>query len=464
MKAAPIETAISYCEDNTIEHFTIASPQYDNVRLVYNRMHDLRPALIVRTINHNHLRNLLAIVANTNIDIAIRGGGHHIAGFSSCNDGIVFDFSPFNSIEINEKFEITVEPGARLRDVDEFLSSHLRSLPTGTVSDTGIAGLTLGGGIGWQIGTLGLTCDNLISAEVLTANGEVIIATESKNSELLWALRGGGGNFGIVLKFTYRTFPLPKFTVGTAEVDSSHFRSTLQTLCAYLSNHCPQELTVAPVFLASPDSKEVRLLIDFCITETDRTSADTLRELQEVIGDAHYTIQEDADFVDWQSITDHLFLPPKRGYWKCQYFNQLSLETIDLLISHIQSNPSNLKCSILLEHLHGEVFRKPELPGAFPMRDKTFGVLFSARWDDPVSDEAGSTWVRSGFYALPKDEKESYAYSNYTFEEDGKHAAVYDSRSELATKLREIKTKYDPENIFHRNHNIEPLETNLSGG
>ena len=218
------------------ENVTVVLPgdhAYEACRKLYNRMHDLYPAMIFQTMNVSALKEIISYGAQHDIELAIRGGGHHIAGFGSTQGGILIDFSPFTDIKIDaEKGLARILPGARLRDVDNALCPKGYVIPTGTVSDTGIAGLTLGGGIGWLVGSLGFTCENLIGADLLLANGMVVRAEDPEHAELLWALRGGGGNFGIVLEFRFRLSPLPTVYCGTFDVfDEAEIYTQLTGTC-----------------------------------------------------------------------------------------------------------------------------------------------------------------------------------------------------------------------------------------
>lgn len=421
--------------------------RYETARLIYNRFHDLHPAALVRTKDAPSVAEMLRFAIDQGVPIAIRGGGHHIAGFGSCEGGVVLDFSPFREVTIDSSTGIVeVEPGARLGDVDHRLNPHGLVLPTGTVSETGIAGLTLGGGIGWLVGYYGLTCDQLVGADVILANGEQVRAEDPDHADLLWALRGGGGNFGVVTRLRYQPRVLPTCITGSAVVSLQHAAATLERTLAFLENSCPRELTVAPVLYRSSTGEPI-LSVDFCLAGADEQ---ILHSLEGAVGLASWSIHRNADYIAWQSAFDGLFQPPMRGYWKSWYGSRLTRADIGALVDTFACAPTG-KSAILIEHLHGAFNDTGIDTSSFPLRWARFGVLLSARWPDSAQDNIAINWVQESFSRLdPKGT--SGAYSNYTASDDPR--AIQTFGSELATRLRTIKSHYDPQNVFRRNHNL----------
>jgi len=339
-----------------------------------------------------------------------------------------------------------VEPGARLADIDNALCPLKLVIPTGTVSETGVAGLTLGGGIGWLLGRYGLTCDQLIGADVVLADGRLIKAECPEHSELLWALRGGGGNFGVVTRFRYRTNFLPSCIVGSCILPLKNAASTLERLVVYLDNSCPRQLTVAAT-LTRDHTNRPTLSIDFCLSNSDEI---TLNELLKAIGHAQRFIQKNAHFPSWQRAFDHVFQPPMRGYWKAKYGRRLTRIEIDAIVLAFESAPA-IQASILIEHLHGAFADTDSRTSSFPLRWARFGILFSARWKHALDDRQAIAWVQDSL-ALLDPSSTSATYSNYAFDDDAR--ALGSFPAQLAERLREVKTAYDPYNLFRRNHNI----------
>lgn len=436
-----------YANDASVDWIGPRDPRYEQARLIYNRFHNLTPGAIVRSKSPAVITQVLALAKEHALPVAIRGGGHHIAGYGSCNEGVVIDFSPFRAVQLDGASGIVeVDPGARLGDVDRTLTEHGLVVPTGTVSDTGIAGLALGGGIGWLLGCYGLTCDHLIGADVVLADGREVRAEDPEHSDLLWALRGGGGNFGVVTRFRFRTRSQPKLIVGSATIPFQRAAESLADTVEFLAD-CPRDLTIAPTFYRTAIGEPV-FSIDFCLASDDES---VLKRLQQVVGLANWSIRRDADYVAWQRNFDDLFQPPMRGYWKSRYGTSLTRTDIEILLDAFACAPTQ-RSAILIEHLHGAFTDGGAETSAFPLRWASFGVLLSARWPDPSQDDVAIKWVRETFSRLDPQSL-SAAYSNYTASDDHRAVRAFDK---LASRLASIKSHYDPSNVFHRNHNLEP--------
>ncbi|MFW0756655.1 FAD-binding protein [Pseudomonas sp. H11T01] len=421
---------------------------YAEARQVYNRMHDLYPLMIIRTMNRSALRELVNFVAFNDIELAIRGGGHHIAGFGSTQGGILLDFSPYKDVVIDEvKGIASISPGARLSDVDLALCQRGYVIPTGTVSDTGIAGLTLGGGIGWLLGTLGFTCENLVGADVLLATGNIVRAEDPGYEDLLWALRGGGGNFGVVLEFRYTLSKLPTVYCGTIEVFDSDIKDVFNNLIVYLDKHCPPNLVVAPVLQYLGDKGGCRLSIDFCLC--DSTDLLEIKTFEEYLGSTIKHVFMTNDYVSWQSWSDERFSQPMRGYWKSVCPEVMGADISRLLLEWGEGMPGS-NCNITIEHFNPS--RRQQRPGesAFPLLDKEYGILFSARWTSLSDDSMYIGWVKEAADSIMHGRGYS-SYSNYTSGEEKNSKLVFVSDE---GRLLTTKKKYDPANMFRRNHNI----------
>ncbi|MVV51055.1 FAD-binding oxidoreductase [Pseudomonas sp. PB120] len=421
---------------------------YEAARQLYNRMHNLYPSMIIRTLNQSALKELVHYVAINNIELAIRGGGHHIAGFGSTQGGILLDFSIYRDVGIDEENRIaSVSPGARLGDVDQALCQKGYVIPTGTVSDTGIAGLTLGGGIGWLLGTYGFTCENLVGADVLLASGEIVRAEDPGHEDLLWALRGGGGNFGIVLEFRYALSKLPRVYCGTIEVLGKDIEGVLNSLIVYLGKHCPSNLVVAPVLQNLGHDRGCCLSIDFCLSGSE-DHMEIIR-LEEYLGLPQKHLFLTSDFVSWQSWSDERFAQPMRGYWKSVCPDAFGEEIWSSLLKWIERVPGS-NCSITIEHLNPSRRLETRVDSALPIAEKNYGILFSARWLTPSDDLEYMNWVRGAVESITSSQRCS-SYSNYTFEGENDDQAA---RVIEGGRLVQTKQKYDPSNVLRRNHNI----------
>jgi FAD/FMN-containing dehydrogenase len=395
------------------------------------------------------LARVVQFAAEYGLTLAVRGGGHHVAGFASCDGGIVLDFSTFRGLIFSSASRtVEVEPGVRLGDIDSALCPTGWVLPTGTVSDTGIAGLTLGGGIGWLVGRYGLTCDHLIGADVVLADGRMVRAEDPEHADLLWALRGGGGNFGVVARFRYSARKLPRVTVGSALVPPANAAGALRETLSFLEHSCSRMMTVAPV-LTRQMSGDVVLSIDFCLSGDDNRD---LVGLQRAVGPATWDVRCDASFVSWQRRLDAAFQPPLRGYWKANYTRSAADLDADAVIEAFRSAPGR-HSTILIEHLHGAFRDTGEHAAAFPLRWASFGVLIACRWEHANDDAAATAWVRGTFARLGGSDN-SAAYSNYTTSDDPRGVTSF--AGDLAARLHAVKQRYDPTNVFRRNHNIAP--------
>lgn len=356
------------------------SPEYEQARLVYNRMHDARPAALVRSLDTSVLT--AAITAAAGAPLAVRGGGHHIGGFSTVPDGLVLDFTPFRAVEYDPMTELVrVQPGARLGDVDTALAAYGRCVPTGTVSDTGITGLTLGGGVGGLVAGHGLTCDYLNYADVLLSDGRVIRASAREHTGLFAALRGGGvGAFGVILSLCYRTLPLPRIVTGSVQFPLAVAARTLSRLKDILTRATPSAVTIAPTL------NRQGLSVDMCCSG----DPDALELFRTIGGD--WSDMRERPYIEWQRTFDQAFLPPMRGYWKSAQFTHLDVNP-DFLVDAVATAPSG-RCSILIEYHNPTTLRAHAAGSAFPLRDSRMGVLFSARWLNAIDDEAHIQWTR----------------------------------------------------------------------
>lgn len=448
-----LENLMTYLsEKESVDVITPSDKRYASARLVYNRMHDCYPVLIIRTLDVTILRLVMSFASKNDIVLAIRGGGHHIGGFGTCNNGIVIDFSPFKDIQVDlEKMIVSVEPGACLQDIDQTLSPMGYIVPTGTVSETGLGGLTLGGGIGWLIGHYGLTCDQLCGADVLLADGQLVRAEDPKHYDLLWALRGGGGNFGIILNFRYRLNPLPKTICGIGTVAWEHVPLVMSDLLLYLQKTCPPSITIAPIFTKDKQGNP-QFTIDFCSADG---TAEEMAALMSLSSHIQWSEVREWDFAAWQREFNQEFLPPMRGYWKAAYLETLTCDIVQKLCDCFEHS-SIAKCTITIEHLHGAFKHYDLKTSAFPLRQYNFGVLFSARWENKEEDDTHIHWVRQSFNRIDP-QGTSGAYLNYTSSDDQR--AVHSLLSNTVSHITQVKSYYDPRNVFKRNHNVMPSKS-----
>jgi FAD/FMN-containing dehydrogenase len=433
---------------------------YDEVRQIWNAMIDRRPAVIVQCADADDVREALLFARENGLEISIRGAGHNIAGNAVCDDGVVIDLSTMKNVRVDaEKRRAFVQPGATLRDFDAAAQAHGLATPVGINSTTGISGLTLGGGFGWLTRKYGMTIDNLISADLITANGEKIRASKTEHADLFWAIRGGGGNFGIVTQFEFKLHPVgPEILAGLIVFP---FQQAKQILTKYREfvKTAPEELNVWVVLRKAPPlpflpeevhGKEVVVLPVFYVG--DPAQGQKLIEPLRTFGEAHGEHIGVQPYVQWQQAFDPLLTPGSRNYWKSHNFTELSDGALDSMIEFAGKLPTP-QCEIFIGLIAGAANRVPANAMAYGHRDAKFVLNVHGRWDTAADDEKGIAWARE-FFKASAPFASGGAYINFmTADEGDRVAAAYGKNYE---RLAQIKRKYDPENVFHLNQNIKP--------
>jgi len=435
-------------------------PVYDEVRTIWNAMIDRRPTVIVQIAETDDVSPAIAFARENGLDISIRGAGHNIAGNSLSDNGLVIDFSNMKNVRVDTgKNRAYVEPGVTLGDFDKAVQAHGLATPVGINSTTGIAGLTLGGGFGWLTRKYGLTIDNLVSADVITADGNKLKASENENADLFWAIRGGGGNFGIVVQFEFELYPVgPEILAGLIVFPLEQAKQVLTKYREYVES-IPEELNVWVVLRKAPPlpflpenvhGKEVVVLAVFYAG--DVAEGEKLIEPLSSFGDPYGIHIGAQPYVDWQQAFDPLLTPGARNYWKSHNFTSLNDEALDTMIEYAGKLPSP-QCEIFIALISGNPNRVAADAMAYGNRDAKFVLNVHGRWDEAADDETCVAWSRE-FFKASAPYASAGAYVNFMTEEEGDRvAAAYGSNHD---RLVQIKKKYDPENIFHLNQNIKP--------
>lgn len=439
---------------------TPESDDYDEVRALWNAMIDRRPAVIVRCANASDVPPAIAFAREHDLEIAIRGAGHNIAGNALCDEGLVIDFSNMRDVRVDAPArKAYVQPGATLADLDKATQAHALATPVGINSTTGIAGLTLGGGFGWLSRKHGLTIDNLVSADVVTADGRQLKASEDENEDLFWAIRGGGGNFGAVTRFEFDLHPVgPEVLAGLIvfPFDQAH-----QVLTQYRDfvESAPEELNAWVVLRQAPPlpflpedvhGKEVVVLAVFYAG--DVAKGQELTQPLVGFGDPHGVHVGPVPYTEWQQAFDPLLTPGARNYWKTHNFTELSDDALDAMIVCAQTLPTP-HCELFIGLLSGAGNRVPSDATAYVARDLKFVMNLHGRWEDPADDEEVIGWSRECFKAI-EPFASGTAYVNFmTGEEGDRVSAAY---GDNYARLSQLKARFDPENVFHYNQNIKP--------
>jgi FAD/FMN-containing dehydrogenase len=439
---------------------TPADSSYDEARSVWNGMIDRRPALIVKC---NGTADVIACVnyaRDQNLPVAVRGGGHNVGGSAVCDGGLVIDLSPMRNVRVDPERRVArVGGGATLGDIDHETQAFGLATPAGVVSETGIGGLSLHGGMGFLMRRHGLASDNILSADVVTADGKLIVADQNNNADLLWALRGGGGNFGVVTSFEFQLhsvgptvwIAMVMYPVAAAQQVLQYFRD--------FPNTAPDELSGITVLWTAPTEDPIPeehrgkpiIAVLYCYTGDFDKGEEVLRPLRSLATPV-VDLSGPMPFVEAQRIFDPDYPRGRRYYWKSTYLRDLSDEVINLLTTYETTRPSPIN-SIDLWMLGGAMGRVAPESTAFYRRDAPFLVGIEANWDDPAMDEANIAWVRD-FYRDAQQFSPGGVYLNFAgFAEEGE-ALMQASYGGNYERLREIKAKFDPENFFRSNLNI----------
>jgi FAD/FMN-containing dehydrogenase len=439
---------------------TPADEGYTEASAVWNGAHDgHRPALVVRCTGAADVIAAVGFGRSTGLTIAVRGGGHSIAGFSTTDDGIVIDLSPMNDVRVDPAARrATVGGGAVWAEIDHETQAHGLATTGGLISTTGVAGFTLGGGIGWTMRKFGLACDNLIGADVVTADGRLVHASESENPDLLWGLRGGGGNFGIVTQFEFDLHPVgPTIYGGPIFYPADADRDLLRAFRDWAGS-APDEimavvnLTTAPPLPVIPEEwhgKKVAAFLAASIGPVDEGEAlvRAIREVAEPVADVLGPIPYQA----LQTLLDPLFPKGILAYFKATNLARLDDELIDRLGELHLAGPGP-QCEIHVHQMGGAVGRVAEGATAFAERSMPFVLNAVTCWRDPDQGEAHTRWARSVIEAA-SEASTGRAYVNY-LGDPGAAPSAYGK--EKYDRLVSLKNEYDPTNVFRLNQNIEP--------
>ena len=433
---------------------------YDEARSVWNAMIDRRPGLIVRCAGASDVVHAVRFAREHSLLVSVRGGGHNIAGHAVCDGGLLIDLSQMRSVRVDASVQRAwVEPGALLADVDKETQAFTLAVPTGINSTTGIAGLSLGGGFGWLTRKYGLTIDNLMTADVVTADGGLVRASLTENSDLFWAIRGGGGNFGVVTAFEFQLHQVGPQVLSGLVVHPFADAGTVIRKYRKALEAAPDELTCWVVMRQAPPlpflpvewhGKEVLVLaICYCgrIEEGERATAE-LRAIGTPIAD----VVGPTPFTAWQQAFDPLLAPGARNYWKSHDFTELSDAAIDVLIDAIRRLPGP-ECEVFIGHVGGAAGRIAAEATAFPQRNSHFVMNVHARWREIRMDQPCMDWAR-GLFEAAKPHAAGTAYVNFMPQDEIERVeAAYGSNYQ---RLVEVKRKYDPLNFFRMNQNIRP--------
>jgi FAD/FMN-containing dehydrogenase len=422
-------------------------PGYDDARKIFNAMIDRRPAVIVSVAGTDDVAEAVNFARQTGLMLSVRGGGHGVAGNCIRDNGLMVDLSKMKGIDVDPVGRVvTAEGGVKLGELITATEKYGLVTPTGTASDTGMAGLTLGAGFGYICAKFGLAVDNLVGAEVVTADGQVLHVSETEHPDLFWALRGGSGNFGVVTKFELKLYPLEQMLAGFILHPFPRAREVLR-MYRDAAASAPDELIIYAAMLTGPDgNKAVGLLPCWCgsMEEGERVLA-PLRAFGPPIVD----MVRPMPYSELNTQVDQAAPPGLRDYWKQSLLRNLSDDAINALISAFENVPSP-RTVVLIDHVHGAAHRVASTATAFPHRDANHSLLMLSMWTEPEDDERNIAWTRE-LAASVHPYSTGGVYVNEPLDE--KASSAFGANLD---RLIEIKQRYDPTNMFQSNLNFAP--------
>jgi FAD/FMN-containing dehydrogenase len=422
---------------------------YDDARKVWNGMIDRRPTLIARCAGVADVSRAIRFARDQQLLLAVRGGGHNVTGAGTCDRGLVIDLSPMKAVQVDsERRTARVEPGATWKEFDQETQQYGLATTGGLISSTGVAGFTLGGGIGWLVRKHGLACDNLISAEVVIASGQLVHANAGEHPDLYWGLRGGGGNFGVVTAFEFALHPVSTVVGGVVAHPLPRAREVLHFYRRFIAT-APDELTTLVNFATTPEGKQI-IGLAACYAGPVEQGAEVMRPLKE-FGPPAMDMMGPLPYTALQQANDPRAPAGLQNYWKAAFLRDLSDEAIEAMIEYATHATSPLSM-IHLHQLGGAMNRVAADATAFGHRDSGFVVNIIGMWPAPGDNDKHIDWARGLFAAL--EPCAHGAYINFLGDEgEARVRAAYDTNYE---RLVALKNKYDPTNLFRLNQNIRP--------
>jgi FAD binding domain/Berberine and berberine like len=423
---------------------------YGTARTVFNGMINRRPLAVIRCVDASDVIRCITFARRHDLPLTVRGGGHSVAGNAVGDGAVMVDLSGMKAVRVDpESRTVRAAPGLTLAELDSATQAFGLATTLGVVSMTGIGGLTLGGGLGWLNGRYGLACDNLISADVATADGHLLRASAHENEDLFWGIRGGGGNFGVVTSFEYQLHPIDRVLAGSLSYPWSIAPRVLRFYDDFVKT-APDELSTAASLGLTP-SGEPTVSITTCYCGPIDEGGHVLHPLRTFQTPADDTIQP-MPFTQLQSARDEGFPPDQLHYWKSGWLRDLTDGAIDTLMQFVPQTPSPAS-GVGLQQMHGVASRVAPSATAFPHRAEQYDFLIGSQWSDATDSDCNIKWTKALFEAMKPDLDESVYVNNLGDEGPERVRAAY---GENYPRLAAVKRIYDPDNFFSANQNVEP--------
>jgi FAD binding domain/Berberine and berberine like len=428
---------------------------YEDARKVHNGLVDKRPALIARCHGVADVVDAVNLTRKLGLEVAVRGGGHNVAGRATIDGGVMIDLMPMKGIHVDPKKQTAqAQGGVTWAELNRETQLHCLAVTGGVVSSTGIAGLTLGGGVGWLMGKYGLALDNLRSVELVSAEGKVLRGSQDEEPDLFWAVRGGGGNFGVVTSFEYQLHPLgPTITGGLIAHPFEKARDLLRFFrdCTV---SLPDEHTIFGGLIHAPDGSGTKLaVLVTCHCGSPAAGEIAMRALKQ-FGSPVIDTLGPMPYCQLNGMLDGAFPKGALNYWKSSFLTQLSDDAIDTMIECFARCPTPM-CQLIMEHFHGAITRVGVSDTAFPHRSEGYNLLIVCEWLDQQDNDRCITWARET-YAKMEPFFASARYVNY-LDGDDMGEPIVAAYGTNFRRLQQIKSKHDPKNFFRMNQNIRPL-------
>jgi len=424
---------------------------YDATRAVHNGLVDKRPGAIARCLNVADVRDAVNFGRDAGLEISVRGGGHNVAGRAVTEGGLMIDLSLMRGIDVDpRRRRARVQGGVTWNEYNRATNVYGQATTGGVVSTTGVAGLTLGGGLGWLMGTHGLSIDNLTQVELVTADGQVRLVDAEHEPDLFWALRGGGGNFGVAASLEFETHPLDTILGGLLAHPLAAAAEVIEMYHQF-TKACSDELTAFCGLVHAPDGSGMQLCaIPLCHSGEPAQAEAELAPLRQ-FGPPILDLVQPMPYPAVNSMLDAGFPKGAFNYWKSAFFTELTDAAVQTLIDAFEAVPS-IMSGVVIEHFHGAVCRIDPTATAFPFRDPGYNLVLTGQWSDPAETDVNLAWVRDTFTAL-----EPYTapkvYVNYLA--DDERERVVNAYGPNLERLVDIKRRFDPENLFRLNENID---------